>query len=217
MIGIYKITSPTGKIYIGQSINLKRRFRDYKKLTNKIKIFKMAKTLIEKIKDLKYFAGLRDLKVILVEFLQTVTALETNSTIVGEVTQINTIQTSGTLIVGEIYQIDMINNTDDFSNIGFTFVSTPFVATGTTPTNWSNGSIARRIQRILRIDFNDIDVNTLSKTIIDDSNNPTCQLTITNSKFINPFKVFGTNVTPKVIDSNNILIPVGRFKIEIFN
>ena len=41
----------------------------------------MAKTLIEKIKDLKYFAGLRDLKVILVEFLSTVTALETNSAI----------------------------------------------------------------------------------------------------------------------------------------
>lgn len=37
MTGIYKITSPTGKIYIGQSVNLKRRFRDYKKLTNKIK------------------------------------------------------------------------------------------------------------------------------------------------------------------------------------
>lgn len=29
--GIYKITSPTGKIYIGQSINIKRRFRTYNK------------------------------------------------------------------------------------------------------------------------------------------------------------------------------------------
>lgn len=30
MIGIYKITSPTNKIYIGQSINIKDRFRRYK-------------------------------------------------------------------------------------------------------------------------------------------------------------------------------------------
>lgn len=32
MIGIYKITSPTKKIYIGQSINIERRFETYKKL-----------------------------------------------------------------------------------------------------------------------------------------------------------------------------------------
>ena len=32
MIGIYKITSPSGKIYIGQSINIERRFNQYKKL-----------------------------------------------------------------------------------------------------------------------------------------------------------------------------------------
>lgn len=30
MIGIYKITSPSGKIYIGQSINIENRIRDYK-------------------------------------------------------------------------------------------------------------------------------------------------------------------------------------------
>ena len=30
MIGIYKITSPSGKIYIGQSINIKKRFLSYK-------------------------------------------------------------------------------------------------------------------------------------------------------------------------------------------
>lgn len=32
MIGIYKITSPSGKIYIGQSINIERRFGEYKRL-----------------------------------------------------------------------------------------------------------------------------------------------------------------------------------------
>lgn len=29
MIGIYKITSPSGKIYIGQSINIEKRFKNY--------------------------------------------------------------------------------------------------------------------------------------------------------------------------------------------
>ena len=30
MIGIYKITSPSGKIYIGQSVDIERRWRDHK-------------------------------------------------------------------------------------------------------------------------------------------------------------------------------------------
>lgn len=34
MIGIYKITSPSGKVYIGQSINIEKRFKDYKYLCN---------------------------------------------------------------------------------------------------------------------------------------------------------------------------------------
>lgn len=32
MIGIYKITSPTGRVYIGQSINIPHRWREYKNL-----------------------------------------------------------------------------------------------------------------------------------------------------------------------------------------
>ena len=30
MIGIYKITSPTNRIYIGQSINIEYRFKQYR-------------------------------------------------------------------------------------------------------------------------------------------------------------------------------------------
>jgi group I intron endonuclease len=33
MIGIYKITSPSSKIYIGQSIDIERRFKNYKSLS----------------------------------------------------------------------------------------------------------------------------------------------------------------------------------------
>lgn len=32
--GIYKITSPSGKVYIGQSRNVLKRFREYKTLSN---------------------------------------------------------------------------------------------------------------------------------------------------------------------------------------
>jgi len=41
MIGIYKITSPSSKVYIGQSINIERRFRHYKILRCKdqVKIY----------------------------------------------------------------------------------------------------------------------------------------------------------------------------------
>lgn len=35
--GIYKVTSPTGRIYVGQSSNLKRRFRNYRSLIATLK------------------------------------------------------------------------------------------------------------------------------------------------------------------------------------
>ena len=35
--GVYKITSPTGKVYIGQAIDIIRRFKEYRKITSKIK------------------------------------------------------------------------------------------------------------------------------------------------------------------------------------
>lgn len=38
MVGIYKITSYNGKIYIGQSVNIKERFRKYKRLNCKRQI-----------------------------------------------------------------------------------------------------------------------------------------------------------------------------------
>jgi group I intron endonuclease len=41
MIGIYKITSPSGKIYVGQSIDIDRRFKRYKKQypKNQLKLY----------------------------------------------------------------------------------------------------------------------------------------------------------------------------------
>jgi len=44
MVGIYKITSPTGKVYIGQSTNIEQRFQYYRKL-NCIEQVKLLRSL----------------------------------------------------------------------------------------------------------------------------------------------------------------------------
>jgi hypothetical protein len=55
-------------------------------------------------------------------------------------------QTSGTLVVGKEYMIDDWITDDDFTNVGGANVDgTRFVATGTTPTKWTNSSSLRRI------------------------------------------------------------------------
>ena len=59
MIGIYKITSPTGKIYIGQSIDIERRWNEYKKLScsqskklyNSLKKYKPENHLFEILEE----------------------------------------------------------------------------------------------------------------------------------------------------------------------
>jgi len=59
----------------------------------------------------------------------------------------NTTQTSGTLTVGQKYRIDTYVSADDFTNVGAGSNATgvEFVATGTTPTTYSNGSTLRTI------------------------------------------------------------------------
>ena len=46
MIGIYKITSPSGKIYIGQSVNIKDRLRAYRGLRCKKQV-KLYRSLVK--------------------------------------------------------------------------------------------------------------------------------------------------------------------------
>lgn len=56
--------------------------------------------------------------------------------------EINIILTQVTeIIVGEQYYIQEVASGDDFFNIGFTAINTPFVAKKTTPTDWSNGTV----------------------------------------------------------------------------
>jgi len=59
---------------------------------------------------------------------------------VADLFQENTSSTSGLLVVGVEYVINTLEVGDDFANVGFTFLGTPFTATGTTPTVWTNGT-----------------------------------------------------------------------------
>jgi group I intron endonuclease len=47
MIGIYKITNPEGKIYIGQSIDIDRRFKEYKRIQKRSAGRKLISSLLK--------------------------------------------------------------------------------------------------------------------------------------------------------------------------
>lgn len=47
---------------------------------------------------------------------------------------------SGPLVVGTKYVILELGSGDDFSNVGYVSDNVPFIATGDTPTTWSNGT-----------------------------------------------------------------------------
>jgi hypothetical protein len=59
---------------------------------------------------------------------------------VALLTQTTVSPTSGLLVVGKTYKIDTLVAGDDFANVGYVAPSTPFVATGTTPTTWTNST-----------------------------------------------------------------------------
>lgn len=59
---------------------------------------------------------------------------------VALLTQTYVSSTSGLLVVGKTYQIDTLVAGDDFANVGYVASSTPFIATGTTPTVWTNST-----------------------------------------------------------------------------
>jgi hypothetical protein len=50
-------------------------------------------------------------------------------------------QTSGALVEGDTYLILSLEAGDDFANVGYVEAGTPFVATGTTPTDYTNSTV----------------------------------------------------------------------------
>lgn len=68
---------------------------------------------------------------------------------INETYLIGETQTSGTLVVGELYEISDYKTGDSFANVGATttYIRKLFIATGTTPTTWTNGSELTRYGR----------------------------------------------------------------------
>ena len=64
-----------------------------------------------------------------------------------------TTATSGTLTVGKRYRIDTFNAGDDFTNIGAASNASgvEFIATGTTPTTWTNSSVVAQLGEVLSL------------------------------------------------------------------
>lgn len=60
---------------------------------------------------------------------------------VADLLQSTVSSTSGLLVEGVEYVILSLNVGDNFLNVGYVSVGTPFFATGTTPTVWSNGTV----------------------------------------------------------------------------
>ena len=55
------------------------------------------------------------------------------------------IQTNGSLKAGNKYIISNLNLGDNFSNVGYVSENTPFTATGTTPSSWTNSTVVTNI------------------------------------------------------------------------
>lgn len=69
-----------------------------------------------------------------------IAAVKPYASYVALLTQTYVSSTSGLLVAGKTYQIDTLVAGDDFANVGYVAPSTPFIATGTTPTNWTNST-----------------------------------------------------------------------------
>lgn len=177
-------------------------------------------TILEKIRNLTYFDGLRQLRLILEEFFSTVTALIISNSLVGRIIQYKGEAISeGTLQIGETYRIEELQLGDDFSNVGYVSDGVPFIATNTTPTTWTNGTAVATENTIYEIIFNDVDENVI---VTNDPNSQDVNIIITNELF-NVNKTFpnipaGSSV--RVVDTNTIYFNKQNtpryFKIEVY-
>jgi hypothetical protein len=84
-----------------------------------------------------YAGGMDDTKFMIV---QANTHVIPPKVYVALLTQTTVSTTSGLLVVGKTYLIMNLVAGDDFANVGYTSINIPFIATGTTPTNWTNST-----------------------------------------------------------------------------
>ncbi len=148
-----------------------------------------------------------------------VKSLKISNIIVGELSFGFLTVTQGTPFeVGKKYIVDNLRAGDNFSNIGYVSAGVAFVATGTTPTTWTNNSDILKIVENLVEYYNDLDPNVYVEYV---SGN-TRRIKITNGGFTAlktfPNIVGGSQID--VVDTNTITFNAQNspkyFKIEVY-
>jgi hypothetical protein len=85
-------------------------------------------------------------------------------------------------IIGRKYVVEQVYNQgteDNFTNIGFVSIGVPFIASGTTPTNWTSNSPVKIITPNVFPTFNVLE-NTLGITLTSDYGNTFSQFRLTS-------------------------------------
>lgn len=149
---------------------------------------------------------------------EEVDSLQISNTLVGRIIRYkNEEVNSGELIIGEEYIIEQLEFGDDFSNVGYVEDGTPFIATGTTPNDWSSFTTVRNTNVIFTEIYNDLDPNF---TVEGSGNN--YRIKITNGLF-NVNKTFpnipgGSHIA--IEDLNTVYFNTQNtpryFKIEVY-
>lgn len=104
------------------------------------------------------------------------------------ITTLDDTQTDGNLIVGKKYYIEELASGDDFSNVGYVEDGEIFIATGTTPEIWENGTVVE----ITGYDINIME-NTIDEDLIVEVENIS-NISLKNIKIISP----NDKLTPKL-------------------
>lgn len=148
-----------------------------------------------------------------------VQALDVNKVAVGKVTcKMDGVNTGTPLVVGDKYVTTGVTPGDDFTNVGWVSDGVSFIATGTTPTHWTNTNL-NKVTESLNLFYNDIDVNlSCNFNALQNSG----EIVVTNNSFIaNKTYPVIESVTSTVIDSNTLRgnQPFNDlyFKIEVYN
>lgn len=155
----------------------------------------------------------------LAETNQEVQSLQILNTIVGYSTRENIDITSGTLVIGKEYIVGQQEPGDNFSNVGYVSDGVPFIATGTTPTTWTNNSTVSYYTGDITIIYNDLDPSLTVSTREVNSQFGKTTFVITNNKFLlaKTYPIFETALAT-VVNNNTIDFDKvkGYFKIEVY-
>ena len=132
---------------------------------------------------------------------EEIESLQVVSTFAGivDIDQVDMTQ-GDSFIVGKKYVVDTLEEGDDFSNIGFVAEGDIFIATGTTPTTWTNDSHVVLQKEELVTFYNDLDIDLY---VVRDSLN-SVQIISPNNAFLST-KTFLTGVSAITIESTSVI------------